>query len=238
MSIKSLKLFAALLFAVITIGLTSCSKDNELSANEEIEAITTETEAFVDESLFRIQESGNMGRFGCYELVFPITIDFADSSSATVNSYEELIEAIRSYKEANPDATEKPALSYPIEVINEDGELIAINNREELRELRRACPKNFFGTKGHRGHRKRACACFRLVYPLTLQFPDGSTADATDRAELKSLVRTWKAENPDATERPELVFPIDVLMEDGTTMSVDSKEALRELKQSCSEEEE
>ncbi len=228
MSIQSFKFSWLFAFAICALVFTSCSKEETTASDE--------ADAFVDEALFRIQDSGNMGRFGCYELVFPITINYADSSSATLNSYEELKAAIRAYKEANPDATEKPELSYPLEVLTEEGEIIVVNNQEELRELRSACPRNFFGKNGHRGHRKRGCSCFDLVFPLSIQFPDGTSAEAADRDELKTLARTWKEANPDATERPELVFPVDVLLDDGTTVTVDSKEALRELKEGCSSE--
>ena len=228
MSIKSFQFSLLFVFAFCTFLFTSCSKEETTTSDE--------ADAFVDEALFRIQESGNMGRYGCFELVFPISINFADSSSLTVQSYDELKEAIRTYKEANPDATEKPDLGYPIEVLNEEGEIIVVNNREELIELKQACPKNFFGKNGHKGHRKRGCSCFELVFPLSIEFPDGSTEEVADRAAMKTLVRSWKEANPDATERPSILFPIDVLLDDGTTTTVDSKDALRELKESCSSE--
>ncbi len=68
------------------------------------------------------------------------------------------------------------------------------------------------------------------MFPLTIQFPDGTTAEAADRAELKSLAREWKEANPDSEERPAIVFPIDVTLEDGSTVTVNSKEELKALR--------
>ena len=61
------------LFALISVSLfTSCSKD---------EVNTTDSEViwnYTDEAMFSLQEKGNLGRNGCFELVFPITIAFPD----------------------------------------------------------------------------------------------------------------------------------------------------------------
>ena len=68
-----------------------CKKDNTAQTVEES----------VDETLFSIQERGGMGKYGCYELVFPVTVNFPDSTSQEVNSYDEFKDALRSWFEAN-----------------------------------------------------------------------------------------------------------------------------------------
>lgn len=211
--------------------LTYCTKDDNLTSLDEFEV-----ENFIGESLFSLQEEGNCGRFGCYEFVFPVSINFADGTTAEVSSYEELIETLRTWKENNPNAEEKPSLGFPLEVVSEEDEVITVADKEELRELKRECRRNFFGSHGPRGHRNRGQFCFDINYPLTLQFPDGTTAEAADRRALKSLAREWKQNNPEATERPEIVFPIEVTQEDGSVVSVADKEALQALKESCSDE--
>lgn len=224
----------ALMLALPLSGLFyACEKDASSATTEEV------TE-YVDETVYRLQGEGNLGRFGCYELVFPLSLQFPDSSVVEVADYETLVDAVKTWKENNPDVEGRPTFVFPIEVISEDGEVIAVNSKEELKALARECRGNFFGhhpgqggQHGHHGHSGNCTPCFEIVFPLTLQFPDGTTAEAADRAELKSLVREWKEANPDSEERPEILFPIDVTLEDGTTVTVNSKEELKELRESC-----
>ena len=168
------------LFALISVSLfTSCSKD---------EIITTDSEViwnYTDEAMFSLQERGNLGRNGCFELVFPITIAFPDASTQEVDSYETLRDAIFAWKEANPDATDRPSFEFPVEVLSEEGEVISVADEAELRDLGRECRRNFFGQNGHRGHRHRCNPCFDLVFPLSIAFPDGTTLEVADRADMK-----------------------------------------------------
>ena len=213
------------LLAVFCTLLTSCEQQN-LTENDAIED-------FVNESLFELQSRGNMGRFGCFEIVFPISVLLPDGTSLTVDSYEELKEGIMEWKENNPDVEGKPSFVFPIEVVSDEGELITLANSEELLALKAECPRNFFGGHGHHGHWRKGCFCFKLVFPINIAFPDGTTAEVNDRQEFKLLIRTWKQENPDAEGHPTLVFPIDVEMEDETIVTVNSVEELQALKEDC-----
>ena len=207
---------------ILTI-FTACKKDDALT--------TDDVENYVDEVVFDMQSEGNCGKFGCYEFVFPITIVFADGTTAEVD-YEGLREALHTYREEHPDG-ERPTLGFPLEVMTEDGEVITVANREELHTLRVQCRRDFFRNHGHRGHRFRGMFCFTLNFPLTISLPDGTTVEVADRMEMKDTLRAWKTDNPESDERPELVFPITVTMEDGTEVTVGDKDALKDLKDSC-----
>ena len=121
--------FCFLVFAgFLTASLiTSCS-------DSESEAVSIEN--FVGEAVFGLGAEGKIGRRGCYEFVFPITIEFPDGTSASVEDYETLKSTVRAWKEDNPEAEERPMLAYPIELMTEEGELISVESKEELRELR------------------------------------------------------------------------------------------------------
>ena len=226
-----LKLILKNFWAVAVLAMvftTACNKADELISEET-------TEEFVDSALFTLQEQGNLGKYGCYELVFPITVEFPDGTSATANDYEELGTAIKEWKEANQDVEDRPSFVFPIEVVSEDGEVISVADQEELKALKAECGKGYFGKHGPRGHRGKCNACFEIVFPIDISFPDGTTAEAADRMALKTLIREWKENNPDVEERPEIVFPIDVEMEDGTIVTVNDLEELKALKESCEE---
>lgn len=223
-----LKLTRPLFFALLSV-LVFSSCENEVTSSD--------TEEYVDEVVFRMEESGNMGKYGCYSFVFPISISFPDGTTADVEDYDGLKETIRSWKEDNPDATERPELGFPLEVLSEDGEVITVADKDELHELRMSCRRDFFQRRGHKGHGGRCQPCFEIVFPLTILFPDGTTAEAADRMALKDLAREWKENNPDATERPEIQFPVTVEYEDGSTATANSKEELKTLKEECSNSE-
>jgi hypothetical protein len=234
---KSMKFWLLPLFALVAL-FAACNKNDGLS--------TEELDAAVDEALYAVQDRGGVGRFGCYELVFPVTLQLPDDTTVEVDSYEEMKQALRSWFQANggpggPGAPQgpgqhrpRPNFVFPISVVSEDGELITVNNQDELRALRAACAGASFGNHGHHGHGQHPLSCFELVFPITLEFPDGSTAQADSRQAMRQLIRAWHQANPGTPGRPKIVFPITVKMtEDGTLVTVNSRDELRALKESC-----
>lgn len=225
--LKSLGLLSLFVFSLLFV-----SRNKEETVTDDVIV-----ENFVAESVYAMQRDGNCGKFGCFEFVFPITINFPDGSSASVDDYDVLKETIRTWKEANPDAEGKPTLGFPLEVLTQDGDVLSVANREELGELRKECRRDYYQNNDHRRHKGKGNRCFKLTFPVTIAFPDATTAEAADRQELKLLLREWKSNNPGPqTERPELTFPITVELEDGSTQTVNSREELQDLKETCSQE--
>lgn len=219
----------------------ACQKDNT----------TGSVTDYIDQTLYSIQERGGMGKYGCYELVFPVTINFPDSTTQEVNSYEEMKDAIRAWFEANGgfiggpggpgphhpmpiDSLPRPTLAFPVSVISPEGELITVNNETEMFDLKKACGFGTFGHHGPKGHGAHGLACFEIQFPVTIQFPDSTTATAADQDALRGLLKDWKQNNPGVKAHPEFVFPITVVMkDDGTAVTVNSKAELRDLKENC-----
>jgi len=221
--------FQWLLILVMGLFMASCSENSDTT--DEATA-----DAYAEETVFRTQESTNLGRFGCYELVFPVTISFSDGSTAEVDSYETFKAAVKAWKIANPRVRTRPSIDFPYDVINADGELITVDDLAEQRELKIACGKDFFGNHGPKGHNDRPKLCFRPTFPFSVSLPDGTVITLTSKEDRKTLhdaVKAYIAANPGERVRPELVFPITVLMEDGTSVTVNSKEELKALKDSC-----
>ncbi len=208
-------------FAIIAIAafFTSCDKED---------TGFTSVENFVLDSVTDIEDQCGAGRARCFELVFPITIEFSDGSTAEVGSYKELRQAIRSWFHNNgghPTHADRPKLVLPIQVINEAGEVITVETPEQLKALREECGPR---PDGHHGE-----PCFTLNFPLTISFVDGTTVEVNSREEFKAAILAWKEENPDQHARPKLVFPISVTLTDGTVVDVESPLALRQLKKDC-----
>ncbi|MFZ1749604.1 MAG: hypothetical protein WAU01_05410 [Saprospiraceae bacterium] len=215
-----------LIFGTFIIACTESSDSATEAAADE----------YAEETVFRTQESTNLGRFGCYELVFPITMTFADASTVEVASYDDLKAAVKAWRINNPDVKTRPAIALPYEVINADGEVTTVETVEAQRELRIACAKDFFSSHGPKGHNGRGKLCFNIEYPFTVMIAEGNTVTLTtadDRTTLHEAVKAYKKANPTVRTKPTLVFPVTVAKEDGTKVTVNSKDELKALKDSC-----
>ena len=220
---KNLFKVNALLILAFAGLITSCSDELD----------TTDVENYVIESTYEIQKNHMVGRPGCFELVFPVTIIFPDSTTAEASSYQNIKETIRSWRQANPDVEGRPHLEFPIEVLNQDGELISIADRTELRKLIRDCKRDF--RHGPRDHHMmgKFRACFELVFPLDVLLPEGTLVEVESYREIKQTLREWRQDNPGSTDRPQLNFPIEIEHEDGSTETINSVEELKAAKEAC-----
>ena len=190
---------------------------------------------------------GNRGGRGskCFQPVYPITFNLPDGTVIAVADREEAKEALQAWKEANPDAEERPSIEFPYNVKLQDSSIVAVTSQEDVDALKEACQGDRGdrggrdGDRGDRGGRGgRKDACFSLVYPYTIDI-DGTVATIEDRAGKKAALMAWKEANPDATEKPSitLVFPLTVELEDESTMELADQAALDALKASCSDDE-
>jgi hypothetical protein len=233
-----LKFFLLPAFLMIAV-MTACNKTD-----------STTTADAVDEALYAVQERGGMGRFGCYELVFPVSFTLPDSSTVvTANSYDDIKNALHTYFEENPvqngsghghghggkDGKGGKHINFvfPISVINEAGEVITVADEAALKVLHDACAGTF-GDHGPKGHGQHGLSCFSIVFPITLTFPDSTTATVDSQQAFHDAVHTWRANNPGSTGRPQIVFPITIKMTaDGSTVTVASHDELHTIKDNC-----
>lgn len=80
---------------------------------------------------------------------------------------------------------------------------------------------------------KKRRKCFEFIYPIDFIMPDDSTITLNSKEDW-TLIRTWYQDNPDATERASLVFPVDIILkEDGSTQTLIDVDELTAVKQNC-----
>jgi len=206
-----------LAFMGLVLFMTSCTKEE-----------TVDPESLTQETVEEIEVETRSGQQGCYELVFPISIAFPDGTEVAYDDLESMKEGIKSYFAANP-GTGRPKLVFPYEVINQEGEVITVENRAQMIQLRREC--RFTMGNGPGDHTGKPC--FIIVYPVTLTMPDGNEIEVDSRFQLKKVLRVWKKNNPDSDVRPTLNFPITIKLQDGTEVVVESKEDLKLIKEEC-----
>jgi len=218
-------LFLALLFVMGTI---SCSDDADTSELVSVDNFSNST--------INAMQKGTIGKTRCLKLIFPVTVQFSDESTAEVANYEELHETISAWLEENGlerSRENKPELVFPIQVVSEDGTVTDVESSEALQELKSEC-------KGDReprrsGNRGKGFHCFDLVFPLSATFGEETIAFDSKEA-FKEAIQTYRLENGRDADRPEIVFPVTISYEDGTELIVNSREELKATKQACMEE--
>ncbi len=205
-----LRIILAFLFALL---LVSCSKDED-----------SQSEAFADESLQSISLETRSGPGGCYEILFPINIDLPDGTTLEAESFRDAKDQIKDWRQNNLDVQGRAQIAYPVELINDNGEIISADDRLELRRIIVACQRDGRGQARH---------CFEVVWPISIEFADNTQTEVNSRREAKLAVRQWRRDNPDSAAMPQIVWPITVEMEDGSQLSINSREELKTLKEDC-----
>ena len=71
----------------------------------------------------------------------------------------------------------------PFDVQLRDSSIVTIASEEDLAALKETCGE---GGRGGRGQR-----CFKPVFPITINFPDGTSATVADRAGSESCGRSF-----------------------------------------------
>jgi hypothetical protein len=214
------------LFVIASLFAISCNKDVEFDGDE----FSLETRSLIND---------------CFELVFPVSFISVDGDVTEVNSPEEL----ESLKTRNRG---KFKLVYPVEIIDSNGDLITVEDHAQMQLILKDCGidmpkgkgKNSEGKNGFdKGKNKHFNAgwdkdhndpCFEIVFPVTINFPDGTFAEMEDKEAMHNAWSTWKKENPKTKGGPEFQYPIQILMDGETApVTVSSKEELQTIRKNC-----
>lgn len=211
--------FNALLLLLMGIAFTACEKE---------EIITSEDPILTED--FTVTERGIVlgprgDRVQCYQILFPVYVTFPDREDPVeATDAETLRQMLRDWKANNPGAEDRPRITFPYEVELRDGTIATVETLEDVKELRQDCRLD-------RPH--RPTKCWRLVYPVTVNLPNGNTAEAQNGEELHQIYKTWKEENPNSEEKPELAFPYQVELRNGALITIESGLDIRQLPRGC-----
>ena len=169
----------------------------------------------------------------CFTLEFPVSFNMPDGSLVTVEADDEESWAeIKTWYETNQDSEERPTMQFPVGILF-DEESLVIENQEEMRSAYQEChPK-----RDGEWSRDRDEACFYLVYPVTYVMPDGSTISVTsDDEDGWSDLKDWYEENEDSEDKPELQYPVDIVVETeegSSTVTINGEEEMAAAKREC-----
>ena len=259
---KSCKLFCLL---IIGVFITSCT--DEINPDELAQDLQVLAQSENALHLLASPRSGDStevwsaedeGYDDCFEFVYPIEISFPDGdtesvSTESVSTEDELEQLIETWYDANPDATAEPIFIYPLEILIDSSETRVIQSEEELCEIILACEMYIEGEEGEEGEdgededdeeeddfygEEDFEDCFDLIFPVEIIFPDGSITSITTEDELEDMIEAWYDTNPNATEAPAFVFPIEVTTDSTETILIQTETQLDELISTCEPDDE
>jgi hypothetical protein len=160
----------------------------------------------------------------CFKFVFPLTFSLGETSY-TANDYQEFRDAMKANYEETGEK-QKPVFVFPIQIQfgrGDEVETVTINSDEELKEAFQAC-------RGEEDDKK----CFTFGFPVSFTMPDGSVLTAEDEKDLEEKMGAFYESYTGEKKRPEVVFPVDLIFEDGSSLTVNSPEEMKQAwKENC-----
>ena len=153
----------------------------------------------------------------CFKYIFPLSFTLGDQEAIyTVNDYRELIDRLKTnYQETGVKM--KPDFTYPIQIQYKGEEAVTINSNQELKAAFQSC-------RGEQNDKK----CFTFGFPVSFTMPDGSILNAEDEEDLEEKMKTFYESYEGDKKRPRVIFPVDLMFEDGSSITVNS---VQEMKQ-------
>ena len=160
----------------------------------------------------------------CFKFVFPLTFSLGETSY-TANNYQEFRDAMKANYEETGEK-QKPVFVFPIQIEfgrGDEVETVTINSDDELKEAFQAC-------RGEEDDKK----CFTFGFPVSFTMPDGSVLTAEDEKDLEEKMGAFYESYTGEKKRPEVVFPVDLMFEDGSSLTVNSPEEMKQAwKENC-----
>ena len=160
----------------------------------------------------------------CFKFVFPLTFSLGETSY-TANDYQEFRDAMKANHEETGEK-QKPVFVFPIQIEfgrGDEVETVTINSDDELKEAFQAC-------RGEEDDKK----CFTFGFPVSFTMPDGTVLTAEDEKDLEEKMQAFYESYTGEKKRPEVVFPVDLMFEDGSSLTVNSSEEMKQAwKENC-----
>ena len=174
------------------------------------------------------KDEGKDGKEICFEFVLPVSFNMPDGSIITIDSKENWKVLYDWYKE-NEDSDYKPEIILPFDVIIDD-EKITVSNEEEFQRL-----LNFIDNECKEESYEKNEECYEFVLPVSFNMPDGSVLTIETEEDWEELEK-WYDDNKDTQDKPELIFPIQLKI-DNETVTVNTKEEFKKIEDECDSKE-
>ncbi len=78
-------------------------------------------------------------RPSCFSVVFPVTIVYPGGKEESATDQKDFVTKVRAWRTANPTATGRPEMKFPLTVKFTDGTTKVVNSKEDLKTTASAC---------------------------------------------------------------------------------------------------
>lgn len=206
--------FIIFFFTISTFFFTACEREqidkNDFSARTILEAVSKESNG-----------KGETYKEECFALIFPVTIMMPDGSTIS-GEEEELMAAMKAWYASHPNAKEKPALEYPVVIKWAADKFETIASENAMIAAKKECEGYESGYK----------ECVKFVYPISFTMPDGATI-AMQHSDDWDAIKAWYEANPTVKDDLLLNYPVEIILEDGSTQAITNDAAMEAAKKDC-----
>ena len=152
----------------------------------------------------------------CYTLNYPVQLINSDDEIITIESEEELIDALSS---------DLYFFVYPFDMTHEDGDVITVNNMDEIFEALIEC-NGFYGDEGVEWEQEfEYIGCYLFTFPFDVVLSDGEIVTVNDHMDFCDLMLVGEIQD--------FAYPLTLTDLDGTQIIVNSSEELEALLSDC-----
>ena len=135
---------------------------------------------------------------------------------------ESLWDMVKAWYESNPNVEEMPSLIYPVDIFWLADEVTkTIRNTTEIEIAKKYCDKE-----------EEEKGCFKLVYPVSWIMPGGLTV-TMEHEEDWSAIKAWYESNPDTEEKPNLVYPVEIVFDNVAIQIINNSDEMEVAKVEC-----
>jgi len=84
-------------------------------------------------------KEGRPHRPSCFSVVFPVTIVYPGGKEESATDQKDFVTKVRAWRTANPTATGRPEMKFPLTVKFTDGTTKVVNSKEDLKTTASSC---------------------------------------------------------------------------------------------------
>ena len=167
----------------------------------------------------------------CFNFIYPISYEMPDGSILSGESEENLWASIEEWFELNGETDREIKLVYPVLIIFQDkDEVFTVTNDEELERMYQACEDD--------EHDDYERPCFKFIYPLSYELPDGTIVSVESLEEFSMVVREWFETHDEVDAHFALIFPVRIIFDDrDEILTIENNEALERVRRDCEDDE-
>ncbi len=227
--------------------ISSCQKESAVQTfesepikeitptNDIVDVMDDGTVALFEPSTIELEGEGPTPKSGrkwkrrlakCFNLVFPLTLQLPDSTFVVAEDLAMMRTIAHTWRTNNPDSRARPRIVFPYKVQLPNDEIITIEDLMDLASVVFRCTNRFKVPYPR-------LRCFRLVFPVTVVFPDGTEKEVDAEDAYRRAIHRWLYGRPTGADSISIKYPFSIALNDETVITVENLDELKEVIEKC-----